>query len=153
MHNEFLVKIEKIVNHKNNVIKNGHLLAMYFAKESKYELAKTIIKLSYEHDQSKFDGIEWEGLLDVNHPKFKDALTHHRSVNKHHIEYWPSIDHVPEEYLAELLIDLISRAQEQVKDVRVWIDEVLINRHGLKKDSMVYIKIQTWLNAIIETWS
>lgn len=153
MHNEFLVKIEKIVNHKNNVIKNAHLLAMYFAKEGKYDLAKDLIKLSYEHDQSKFDGIEWEALHDVNNEKFKEALNHHRLSNNHHPESWESINVMPEVFLAEMLVDWISRAQEQVKDVRVWIDEVPLNKYNLQKDSVVYLKLQTWLNAIIETWS
>lgn len=119
---ESLEKIEKVLEHIQNVQKNCYKLGFKLIKSGEIELGRNLIANGQIHDNSKFRGIEFDHLF-TGDPLLKDVVMHHSSTNMHHPEHWGSISEMPKVYVAEMVCDWAARSSEFGSDLRKWIFE------------------------------
>lgn len=143
-----LEKIEKVLEHIQNVQRNCYKLGLILLKSGEINLGRKIIANGQIHDNSKFKGIEFEHLF-YGSPILKDVIQHHSSTNLHHPEYWGSIHNMPEEYIVEMVCDCTARSQEFGTDVRKWFHEVAITKYNFTFLDEVGLKIDKYLNLLL----
>ena len=142
-------KVETILRHIVNVQQNCELLGKRLMERGEFELGKTLIANSLIHDNSKFFGIEFENLFNVNDPsKLEDAILHHSSTNPHHPEYWSGIENMPKIYLAEMIADWKARTSEFGTSLQEWIDNDAAIKFNYKKGDKTYKRIMYFVNLM-----
>lgn len=105
------------------------------------------------HDASKFYGIQWDYMhngKDTPKECLQLAIREHQQTNEHHVEYWGSIDKMPELAIAEMVVDWLARSQEFGTDLRDWIEETAIDRYKIDRESLQYEQITRFVNLILE---
>jgi len=112
-------------------------------------LGKNLIANGQMHDNSKFQGIEWEHLFRGSHI-LKDVVSHHNTTNKHHPEYWGTIHDMPKLFIAEMVCDVTARSQEFGTNVREWIADVATEKYGFDMEDKVGLLIQDYLDMILQ---
>lgn len=146
---EALEKIEKVLNHIQNVQRNCYRLGMIMIKDGNIEMGRNLIANGQIHDNSKLKGIEFAHLFGGD-PLLKDVAIHHSSTNMHHPEYWGSIQEMPEVYIAEMVCDCAARSAEFGTDVRVWFSEIASLKYSYQMTDSVGKKIEKYLNLLLE---
>lgn len=81
---------------------------------------------------------------------FQSAVNQHVNANKHHPEYWGSINVMPDIYIAEMVCDWLARSQEFGTDVKAWINNVAMYKFGISKVTLN--KIDYFLTLLIEAY-
>lgn len=111
-----LEKLDALIRHIEEVIKNSHLLGHKLIDTGEFELGKRVIANGFMHDQSKFLALEWETLTKADDANgFLDSvIKHHNAINMHHPEFWGGIKNMPQVYLAELVCDWKTATQRWV---------------------------------------
>ena len=156
--------LEAVMSHIDNVQKSCMKLAKRLMEdEETYDVGFKLLKNSYLHDNSKFDGIEWEFLRTPNLIKdgsckdeaerkkcFLLALDQHQRTNMHHPEYWGGIKLMPPEYLAEMVCDWNSRSMEFGTDLREWIKKEVPEKWGASPSSKAYRDIMKFVNTLLD---
>jgi hypothetical protein len=154
-----LINIDGIFRHIRNVQDNCLLLGKRLIERGQIELGRQLIANGFEHDVSKFYGVEWENMApgvsnsqeEGSKLKLKMAIQHHRMINRHHVEAWPGgIKCMPDVYLAEFVSDIKSRSEEFGTSLRDWIDEVATKKWGFTKSDDVYRKIMDFAGLVCE---
>lgn len=152
-----LKKIEGITNHIENVQSNAITMAKKLIEQGYTDMGRELVARAFEHDVSKFSGIEWDNMapgvevVDGGAKlKLKLAVQHHSRVNSHHPEYWGGIKMMPRISICEMVCDWKSRSQEFGTDLRVWIDEKATKRFDFEKGSDVYKTIMSYVDLICE---
>lgn len=142
-------RIEKIIRHIRNVQDNCLFLGFKLIEAGKVDFGRQLIANGFVHDNSKFYGMEW---LNLDHYvkkrtnketrlKLSLAVSQHNQTNPHHPEYWAGIENMPEVYLAEMICDWKSRAEEFGTSLMDWIDGGAMERFKYEKDCEVYKKL------------
>lgn len=156
--------LERVMSHIENVQKSCRILAKRLMEdEETYEVGFKLLKNSYEHDLSKFEGIEWKYLRTTDLIKeascrdnedqkkcFILALEQHQKGNMHHPEYWGHIKLMPPEFLAEMVCDLNSRSIEFGTDLREWIKKEIPEKWNISISSKVYRQIMKYVNTLLD---
>ena len=156
--------LERVMSHIENVQKSCRILAKRLMEEEEtYEVGFKLLKNSYEHDLSKFEGIEWKYLRTADLIKegscrdtedqkkcFMLALEQHQKGNMHHPEYWGHIRLMPPEFLAEMVCDCNSRSMEFGTDLREWIKKEIPDKWDISTSSKVYRQIMKYVNTLLD---
>ena len=153
-----LKKVKGIVNHIQNVQDNALLLGERLIDMGHVDLGVRVISNAFQHNTSKFTGIEWDNMApgvpleaDDAKAKLKLAIHNHNVNNLHHPEAWlGGIKSMSMEHLAELSCDWKSRSEEFGTDLRVWIDEKATKRWGFEKSDQVYKDIMRFVDIICD---
>lgn len=149
--------LNAVKRHIEGVYHNCVLLSDRLYENGEKELARELVANGFIHDNSKFYGIEWEYLTseakELHPTKFKEAIIHHQTHNKHHPEYWGSIQDMPRLYVAEMVCDVKTRSNEFGKDIREWVKTVAVDKYNFTLKSRVYREIKYFLDLILEDFS
>lgn len=156
--NETMDKIRSISRHIRNVSDNCLILGEKLIVRGDIELGKQLIANGFEHDHSKFKGIEFEYMapgIPSNEEsakiKLKMAIHQHQITNPHHVEYWPNgIEDMPELYLAEMVCDIKARSEEFGTDIREYIDTKAIIRWNIQKTHLKYKRLMEFVDMLCE---
>lgn len=141
--------LDNLVRHVEQVRENCTLLGKRLIAKGRRDIGLALIARGFEHDSSKFYGIEWEYLhngADVPSSALRFAIEHHTKTNDHHPEYWGGIRGMPEVAVAEMVCDWYARAQEFGTGLRDWITENAIQKYGLAEDDDQY----KWINNFVD---
>lgn len=144
-----LEKIEKVLEHIQNVQRNCYKLGFKIIKSGDIELGRNLIANGQIHDNSKLKGIEFERLF-YGDPLLGDVVKHHSSTNMHHPEYWGSIHEMPKVFIAEMVCDWAARASEFGSDLKKWVYEEATIKFDFTMHSKVGENIELFLNMLLE---
>ena len=137
--------------HLDNVRSAGNVLADRLIDEGKLDLARRINQRVYDHDISKFEGIEWEWLTVEDKTNLLTAVHQHQQSNDHHPEYFTDgIKGMNDEQIAEMVCDWHARSTEMGTDLRVWINEKASARYGFSPRTLVGKKIKYFVDLLLD---
>lgn len=148
-------KLNILIRHISHVRDNCLLLGTkLFTANSESDFARQLIANGMIHDQSKFNGIEWDYLhgdiKESNPEQFLLAANQHIRTNPHHPEYWGSIQDMPRIYVAEMCADWLARSQEFGGSVWDWISGPAMEKFHFTKGSKVYKQIKEFTSLMVE---
>lgn len=144
--------LDNLVRHINKVRDACLLLGEKYISQGQSEFGRVVISRGFNHDASKFHGIEWDYLHageDVSPESLKLAIHQHNTTNDHHPEFWGDIHSMPKVAVAEMVCDWYARAQEFATDLRNWIQTEAVSRFGIEEDSEVYQWINEFLDLLV----
>lgn len=143
------------MRHIDNVRDNCVLLGERLIEKGEVDIGHRLIANGYCHDNSKFEGVEWEGLhteIKENNPDlFKYANCHHVRTNKHHPEWWGGIQNMCRLYIAEMVCDWAARSSEFGNDLRGWIKETATKKYDFTLQGKVYKEIKELVDLLLDT--
>jgi hypothetical protein len=129
-----LEQIEYIVEHKFNVIQNGIKISKWFVENGDSLLGRHLIVRIYQHDLSKFFGIQWKYLRrnsdEIDKNCLALAVEEHSSsfLNLHHPEAFGGLGYMSDIDLAEMACDLASRSSEMKTDLHEYLTNKFAKR-------------------------
>lgn len=150
-----LAKVRETIRHKMNVLDACILLGERLIEGGEIDLGRQLIANGYDHDISKFAGIEHDFLSKYDgedKSNIKLAAEHHNRTNKHHPEFWDpkdGIKRMPRLYLAELVCDWKARSGEMGLGLVDWIEGDAKRRFNFTKRDAVYIEIMGFVNLLL----
>lgn len=149
-------KLDLIWAHIEEVQRNGKKLTERLIANGEVDLGIQLSRNVLVHDQSKFQGIEWDNLIQDEYTNVEDkarlvlAVTHHNRTNPHHPEYWGGVKHMPLVYIAEMVCDWKARSAEFGSSLQDWIDKQASKRYGFAKRDVVYRNINKFVKMLLE---
>lgn len=146
--------IDNLIRHIGLVREACILMGKRLIKSGRVEFGRLLIAKGFEHDVSKFYGIEFEFLHagpDVDKDSLYLAIRHHSSTNQHHPEYHGGIENMPELAVYEMVADWYARAQEFGTCLRDWIDEVAVEKFKINVSGEVKSWIDKATNILLES--
>lgn len=152
--------INKIVRHIQNVQENCIMLGRKLIDKDQEDVGRKLIYNCFQHDVSKFLGMEWEYLTLSSSKKRLNkndrfgltlAVKSHTLSNLHHPEYWGDIHHMPDIYVMEMVCDWKSRSTEFGTSLIDWINKDAAERYKFTKDDEVYKKIIKYVEMLCDT--
>jgi hypothetical protein len=120
-------------------------------KQGRKDFGRLLIAKGFQHDISKFYGIEWKYLHagnDIPKQQLDFAIEQHVHTNSHHPEYWGSINNMPEIALAEMVCDWYARSQEFGTSLMSWYIDNAIERYEINESTQN--TITKYINALTE---
>jgi hypothetical protein len=140
-----------LMRHKNNVNDAAELLAMRLIEKGEFVFAKNLTAKCFQHDCSKFYGVEWECLhRDVDSEERNVAWKQHVETNDHHPEFWGDISEMPRICIAEMVVDWTARSREMGTNLRDWFKESAMEKYSIMPQSKKYKEIKYFLDLIID---
>ncbi len=109
-----------------------------------------LIAKGFQHDVSKFYGIEWDYMHagpDVSKDGLGHAIKQHTRTNEHHPEFWGGIENMPDIAVAEMVCDWYARAQEFGTGLRDWIVKAV---DRFKIDDADLQRVNRYVDIILE---
>lgn len=145
--------LDNLVRHIDLVRGACLLLGKRLIARGRQEFGRILISRGFEHDVSKFSGIEWDYLhagRDVPREQLELAVRQHVRTNSHHPEYWGGFDNMPEIAVAEMVCDWYARSQEFGTGLREWITAEAIERFEIDIDSEHYAWVKEFVGVLLE---
>lgn len=145
--------LDNLVRHIDMVHQAGVLLGKRLMDQGRKDFGRLLIAKCYEHDVTKFYGIEWKYLHagnDVPKDKLEQAVRQHVETNSHHPEYHGGFENMPEIAVAEMVVDWYARAQEFGTGLRSWIKDTAIDRFDINIESEQYCWIEKFVDILLE---
>ena len=145
--------LDNLIRHIDLVREACVLLGKRMIDNGKVEFGRLVIAKGFEHDVSKFYGIEWDYLHsgpDAPKEQTELAIKQHVRTNQHHPEYWGGVCNMPPLAIAEMVADWYARSQEFGTCLRDWVEETAINRFEINKSSEEYKLIQEYIGILLE---
>jgi hypothetical protein len=145
--------LDNLIRHIELVREACILLGKKLIANDRHYFGRLLIAKGFEHDTSKFYGIEWDYLhsgRDVPKDKIECAIRQHVYCNDHHPEFWNGVDHMPEIALAEMVCDWYARSQEFGTCLRDWINTTAVNKYQIDITSASYTSIQGFVDLLLE---
>ncbi len=145
--------LDNLVRHIDLVRGACLLLGKRLMAQGRQEVGRILIARGFEHDVSKFSGIEWDYLhagRDVPKEQLELAVRQHVRTNSHHPEFWGGIENMPEIAVAEMVCDWYARSQEFGTALRDWISTQAIDRFQIDLKGEQYQWIQNFLDLLLE---
>lgn len=144
--------LDSLLRHVKLVYDAGVRLGKKAIENNEIDFGRKLIANCQCHDNSKFDGIEWQYLRVGNEKSatFKMALLQHITTNPHHPEYWINIQSMPRVYLAECVADWYSRSTEFGTDLRSWVKNSAVAKYKIDLCSQTYEDIEKFLDLLLE---
>lgn len=146
-----LRKLEIILRHKENVKESCERLGKKLIQLGEIDFGIRLISAGYLHDDSKFFGIEWEGMLQKENKELLiESIKNHQSQNSHHSEFWCGVENMPRIALAELVCDLYARSMEFGSNLRDYIKNIYAPKHGLTPNCKISKIIKEFVDLLLE---
>lgn len=145
--------LDNLVRHIDLVREACLLLGKRLMDKGRVEFGKQLIARGFQHDVSKFFGIEWDYLhagRDVPKEQLEYAIKQHTRTNDHHPEFHGGVDQMPEIAVAEMVCDWYGRSQEFGTSLRDWIKQHAIEKFKIILDSEQYKWINNFVNLLLE---
>lgn len=145
--------LDNLVRHIDLVRGACLLLGKRVMAQGRQEFGRILISRGFEHDVSKFSGIEWDYLhagRDVPKEQLELAVRQHVRTNSHHPEYWGGVANMPEIAVAEMVCDWYARSQEFGTGLREWITTQAIERFQIDLESEQYGWIKKFVASLLE---
>lgn len=145
--------LDNLIRHIDMVRQAGVLLGRRLMERGRKDFGRLLIAKCYQHDVSKFYGIEWKYLHagnDVPKIELDRAVTQHVETNQHHPEFWGGIENMPEIAVAEMVADWYARSQEFGTGLRSWITDKAIERFDIDTESEQYAWIMDFVDLLLE---
>lgn len=146
--------IDNLVRHINLVQEACIIIGKKLINRGDIDEGKLLIFLGYQHDVSKFLGIEFDYLhngASEDKEKLDTAIKHHARTNTHHIEFWSNkIENMPPIYIREMVADWHARSTAFGTDLRKWIEEKALVKYKIDKNSSQYKVIQETVDLLLE---
>lgn len=145
--------LDNLVRHIDLVREACLLLGRRLMDSGRIEFGRLLIAAGFQHDVSKFFGIEWNYLhagRDVPKEQLDLAIKQHTQTNSHHPEYWGGVEHMPEIAVAEMICDWYSRSQEFGTSLRDWITVNAIDRFKIDLESEQHKWISKFVDILLE---
>lgn len=145
--------LNNLTRHINLVRDACELLGHRLIEKGEESLGIRLIARGYQHDVSKFLGIEWNYLHngpDVPEKELKQAVTAHQFSNDHHPEFWGGVEEMPRIAVAEMTCDWYARSQEFGSSLREWIDETAVVKYNINKRGKHYKWIKEFVDLILQ---
>jgi len=140
--------LDNLIRHIELVQQACCLLGKRLMYEGRSELGRIIIARGFQHDVSKFYGVEWEYLhagKDVDRDGLLLSIKQHTCTNDHHPEYWGGLQNMPEVCVAEMVCDWYARSQEFGSSLKDWI-----SREAFKKYQIdVWERQRGWITEFV----
>lgn len=147
----FKRKLDSLTDHIEGVQRAAEKLASRLAEQGEFTLARRLVQRAYCHDNSKFEGIEWEWLDEPKGEKLATAIHQHQQGNNHHPEYFPKgIVEMTEVQVAEMVCDWHARQSEIGTDLRAWATGDAAKRYGYTTRSKVYRRIKRYIDLLLD---
>ncbi len=145
-------KLDVLLRHKELVNDSATRLGRKLVQQGEIKLGLDLIAAGFEHDNSKFSGIEWEALTGetTDDTKLAIAVRHHNHTNQHHPEAWTSIHEMPRHFIAEMVCDWQARCTAFGTSLLDWINGEAQERYGFTKDDPIYEKIMFFVNLLCD---
>lgn len=147
-------RLKCLLRHIDHVREDTEILGAKLIERGEFDFGKTLIKNGLIHDNSKFEGIEWEELNGHHDHLLDIAIREHVLKNPHHPEYWGvsgGIHAMPRIFVAEMVVDWRARSTEFGKDLWQWITGTAQDRFkfSLENDE-VGREITEFVNLLLE---
>ena len=145
--------LDNLVRHIDMVRQIGFLLGKRLMKKGRKDFGRLLIGKCYQHDASKFHGIEWKYLhagSDISKDDLEKAVKQLVETNSHHPEYWGGVQNMPEIAVAEMVCDWYARSQEFGTGLREWIKDVAIEKFNIDTRSDQYVWITRFVDILLE---
>jgi hypothetical protein len=145
--------LNNLVRHLDLVRDACLLLGKRLMAHGEIEFGRILVSRGYQHDASKFSGIEWDYLHagpDVDKEKLAMAIDQHVRTNSHHPEYWGGINQMPRIAVAEMVCDWYARSQEFGTSLREWIKEDATPRFKITQDHEQSQWISRFLDLLLQ---
>lgn len=126
--------LKNLVRHISLVQEACLLLGNRLVAAGQPSFGRNLIARGFQHDVSKFHGIEWDYLHvgpDVPKEDLDRAIKQHVHTNDHHPEFWGGVVEMPEIAVAEMVCDWYARSQERGTGLRTWITEHAMERFSI----------------------
>jgi len=143
--------IDNLVRHIRLVQDACLLLGTRLIRQGHTTFGRQLIARGFQHDVSKFSGIEWKYLhsgKDVPKHSLKESIEHHQETNDHHPEFWGGISEMSDICVAEMVCDCFARSQEFGTGLRDWFDKIAVKKYKIPKDDIV--RINKYINLLLE---
>lgn len=141
-----MTKIQSLLRHIQLVRDLGIIVGERYIELGDESFGRHLIQNVLIHDNSKFEGIEWEAFFNGKKDLIPAAIEHHNHTNKHHPQYWHNgIFGMPKLYIAEMSLDWIARSQDNFKDPTEWIEKEAMSRFGFSVQDQVYADIMMFI--------
>jgi hypothetical protein len=145
--------LDNLIRHIELVREATTLLGKRLISKGRIEFGRLLIAKGFEHDVSKFYGIEFDYLhagKDTPKEELDLAVKQHIRTNSHHPEYWGGFENMPELAIAEMVCDWYARSQEFGTSVRDWILESAIEKFKIDTDGSEYALVNKFLDILLE---
>jgi len=145
--------LNNLVRHIQLVHEACLLLGRRLIARGETDFGRLLIAKGFQHDKSKFYGIEWRFLhqgKDTPRPELNRAIQQHIETNDHHPEYWGGIQHMPRMAVAEMVCDWYARSQELGTALRSWITLEAVQKFGIDLKGDQYVWIQDFVSVLLE---
>jgi len=147
-----LEHLDNLVRHIDLVRGACLLLGKRLIAQGRVEFGRILIARGFEHDVSKFSGIEWDYLhagQNVPRDQLDMAIRQHVRTNSHHPEYWGGIENMPEIAVAEMVCDWYARSQEFGTGLREWITSEAVERFQIDVAGEGYAWVQQYVGLLL----
>lgn len=142
-----MTKIQSLLRHIQLVRDLGIIVGEKFIDLKEEYFGRHLIKNVLIHDNSKFEGIEWEAFFNDKKDLIPAAIHHHNHTNFHHPEAWSNgVFGMPDLYLAEMSLDWLARSQEGFNNPLDWIKQEGMPRFKYNEKDKVHIKIMSFID-------
>lgn len=145
--------LDNLVRHIDLVRGACLLLGRRLMAQGRQEFGRILIARGFEHDVSKFSGIEWDYLhagRDVPKDQLELAVRQHVRTNSHHPEYWGGIENMPEIAVAEMVCDWYARSQEFGTGLREWITGQAVEKFQIDLEGERYGWVKKYVALLLE---
>lgn len=143
--------LDNLIRHIDLVRNACVFLGKRLIKQGRKDFGRLLIAKGFQHDISKFYGIEWKYLHagnDIPKQQLDFAIEQHVHTNSHHPEYWGSINNMPEIALAEMVCDWYARSQEFGTSLMSWYIDNAIERYEINESTQN--TITKYINTLTE---
>lgn len=143
--------LENLTRHIDLVRNACLLLGKKLIKQGRKDFGRLLIAKGFQHDVSKFYGVEWKYLHagnDIPKDQLDFAIEQHVHTNSHHPEYWGGINNMPEIAIIEMVCDWYARAQEFGTSLMSWYVDNAIERFEINES--VQNVIVKYINLLTE---
>lgn len=145
--------LDNLVRHIDLVRGACLLLGKRLTARGRQEFGRILIARGFEHDVSKFSGIEWDYLhagRDVPKEQLELAVRQHVRTNTHHPEYWGGVENMPEIAVAEMVCDWYARSQEFGTCLRDWIATQAVQKFQIDLEGEQYGWVEKFVSLLLE---
>jgi hypothetical protein len=145
--------LKNLVRHIDLVREACLLLGERLMDQGRIDFGRLLVARGFEHDVSKFYGIEWDWLhagRDTPKDQLEFAIKQHTRTNSHHPEFHGGIENMAELDVAEMVCDWYARSQEHGTGLRDWIKENAISRFKIGLQSQQFEWINGFINMLLE---
>ena len=144
--------LDNLIRHISLVRDSCVLLGKRLIQQGRKDFGRLLIMRGFQHDVSKFSGIEWDYLHcgpDVEPVDLDHAVKQHVRTNSHHPEYHGGIHNMNALDVAEMVADWYARSQEFGTDLRAWIENEAVARFNIDTTSDQWRWINEYLDVLL----